>query len=592
MTTANKTVRFFWQQARRYPWHVAGLAVSLPVAVFCHQFIPSLVVASIIERLGSHQFTQGDAWGSFGQELLLYGGALILGSIFLWRLVVILIWKLEARVIRDIHIRVFHHLLGMSLNFHSDRFGGSLVSQANKLAAAYVRLADTALFQIYNLLVIFVFTASLLFPRAPQFTLLLLLFSAIFMVSSVFITRVVRRLGSDEASADNIRTGFLADAITNIAAVKSFSAAPAESQRYAAAAGTTMSATFDLMRASTRRDFFFSTVTTVTLILALVMGVIGVVVWGADIGTVFLMMSLTTVIAQKLWEFSQQVLRNINRGLADAKEMIEILDIPPEVRDPKKPEKPRITRGDITFDHVDFTHAGSHKNDALFRNLNLRVRAGEKIGLVGHSGSGKTTLTRLLLRFSDIDGGAITIDGQNIARITQDDLRAHIAYVPQEPLLFHRTITENISYGQPEASENEVKAAAERAHAAEFIEKLPKGYNTLVGERGVKLSGGQRQRIAIARAILKNAPILVLDEATSALDSESERLIQAALWELMKGRTTIVIAHRLSTIQRMDRIVVLDDGAILEEGTHQQLLEHSGAYAQLWSHQSGGFIEE
>jgi ATP-binding cassette subfamily B protein len=197
-----------------------------------------------------------------------------------------------------------------------------------------------------------------------------------------------------------------------------------------------------------------------------------------------------------------------------------------------------------------------------------------------------------LLRFSDIDTGAIVIDGQNITTITQDDLRQQIAYVPQEPLLFHRSIHENIAYGKPEATEAEVRDAAEKANALEFIEKLPQGFETLVGERGVKLSGGQRQRIAIARAILKDAPILVLDEATSALDSESERLIQAALWELMKGRTAIVIAHRLSTIQRMDRIVVLDNGVIIEEGSHNQLLKQNGTYAKLWAHQSGGFIEE
>jgi ATP-binding cassette subfamily B protein len=211
---------------------------------------------------------------------------------------------------------------------------------------------------------------------------------------------------------------------------------------------------------------------------------------------------------------------------------------------------------------------------------------------VGHSGSGKTTFTRLLLRFSDIDGGQILIDGQNIAHITQDDLHRHIAYVPQEPLLFHRSIAENIAYGKDEADEATIKKTAELAHAAEFIDNLPKGYETLVGERGVKLSGGQRQRVAIARAMIKDAPILVLDEATSALDSESEKLIQSALWKLMQGRTAIVIAHRLSTIQKMDRIVVLDNGKIVEQGSHQELLKKNGTYAALWAHQSGGFLED
>jgi ATP-binding cassette subfamily B protein len=270
--------------------------------------------------------------------------------------------------------------------------------------------------------------------------------------------------------------------------------------------------------------------------------------------------------------------------------MTEILAIQPGVMDPEKPQKSRITKGAITFEAMTFTHP--ENDEPLFHGLDLSIKPGEKIGLVGHSGSGKTSLTKLLLRYNDIDAGEINIDGQSIAKITQEELRRHIAYVPQEPLLFHRTIQENIAYGKPDATEEEIIAAARKAHAHEFIQKLAKGYDTLVGERGVKLSGGQRQRIAIARAILKDAPILVLDEATSALDSESEKLIQEALWELMKGRTAIVIAHRLSTVQKMDRILVLDNGKITEQGTHADLVKQQGTYAQLWAHQSGGFLED
>jgi ATP-binding cassette, subfamily B, bacterial len=270
--------------------------------------------------------------------------------------------------------------------------------------------------------------------------------------------------------------------------------------------------------------------------------------------------------------------------------MIRVLQLTPEIKDPAEPEVAHMDRGAIMFNKVAFSHDGD--NDPLFEDFSLTIKPGEKVGLVGHSGSGKTTFTRLLLRFSDIQGGEILIDGQNIAHVTQDDLRRAIAYVPQEPLLFHRSIKENIAYGQPEATIASIKAVAKLAHAGEFIDKLPDGYNTLVGERGVKLSGGQRQRVAIARAMLKNAPILLLDEATSALDSESEVLIQDALWKLMEGRTAIVIAHRLSTIQKMDRIVVLDDGKIVEQGSHKELLQAKGSYAKLWAHQSGGFIED
>jgi ATP-binding cassette subfamily B protein len=302
------------------------------------------------------------------------------------------------------------------------------------------------------------------------------------------------------------------------------------------------------------------------------------------------MLSYTSSIVGQLFTFSNNVLRNYNRSISDASDMAEILQQEAEVQDPAEPEPLRMNKGAVTFQNVTFTHQGS--DDALFAKLDLQIKPGEKVGLIGHSGSGKTTFTRLLLRFSDIDSGEILIDGQNIAHVTQDDLRSAIAYVPQEPLLFHRTIQENIAYGRPGASKAAVLKAARRANADEFITSLPQGYDTLVGERGVKLSGGQRQRVAIARAILKDAPILVLDEATSALDSESEKLIQAALWNLMQGRTAIAIAHRLSTVQRMDRIIVMDDGAITEQGTHAELLQKKGTYAKLWAHQSGGFLEE
>jgi ATP-binding cassette subfamily B protein len=260
------------------------------------------------------------------------------------------------------------------------------------------------------------------------------------------------------------------------------------------------------------------------------------------------------------------------------------------VEDPRVPEPLAIRTGAIQFRDVTFIHSGA--DDALFEKFSLSIEPGEKIGLVGHSGSGKTTFTRLLLRFSDIQDGAITIDGQDVSHITQEDLHSVIAYVPQEPLLFHRSIRENIAYGNLGADDAAVKRAAKHAHAHDFIRTLPVRYDTLVGERGVKLSGGQRQRIAIARAMLKDAPVLVLDEATSALDSESEVLIQDALWKLMEGRTAIVIAHRLSTIQKMDRIVVLENGKIVEEGPHKTLLAKKGTYAKLWAHQSGGFIDE
>jgi ATP-binding cassette subfamily B protein len=228
----------------------------------------------------------------------------------------------------------------------------------------------------------------------------------------------------------------------------------------------------------------------------------------------------------------------------------------------------------------------------FLKNFSVMIAPGEKVGLIGPSGGGKTTITKLLLRFLDVQSGAILIDGQDIKHITQASLRRAISYVPQEPLLFHRSLAENIGYGKEQPSHNEIINAAKLAHADEFISELPDQYETLVGERGIKLSGGQRQRVAIARALLKEAPILILDEATSALDSESEKYIQEGFEELMKGKTTLVVAHRLSTIKHLDRIIVLDKGTIVQDGTHAELIKQKGLYATLWEHQSGGFIEE
>ena len=272
--------------------------------------------------------------------------------------------------------------------------------------------------------------------------------------------------------------------------------------------------------------------------------------------------------------------------------MTEIINETPEIQDKLGAHSLQVTNGEISFETISFHYPDSSKKQAVFDKLQLTIPAGNKIGLIGPSGGGKSTLTRLLLRFEDIQAGAIRIDKQNITDVTQSSLHRAIGYVPQDPLLFHRSIRENIAYGKLDASNEEIEGAARRAYALDFITALPDGLNTIVGERGVKLSGGQRQRIAIARAILKDAPILVLDEATSALDSESEHYIQKALQELMQNRTTIVIAHRLSTIQKMDRIIVLDEGTIIEQGTHAELLRASGLYKRLWTHQSGGFIEE
>jgi ABC-type multidrug transport system fused ATPase/permease subunit len=309
----------------------------------------------------------------------------------------------------------------------------------------------------------------------------------------------------------------------------------------------------------------------------------------ATIGTFVLIQVYIIALAQRLWGLNR-IVRGIYESLADSREMVEILLTPHEVKDVIKAKDLKIVSGEISLKNVGFNF---NETREVLKDINLKISAGEKIAFIGPSGAGKTTLIRLILRLYDLSSGHIEIDNQDISRVTQRSLHSQISLVPQDPILFHRTLLENIRYGRENASDEEVFRAAKLAHCNEFIDSLPLKYDTFVGERGIKLSGGERQRIAIARAILKNAPILILDEATSSLDSESEMLIQNALENLMKGKTVIVIAHRLSTIKKMDRIVVIAEGRITEEGTHGDLINSkSSLYNKLWTIQSGGFISD
>ncbi len=588
-STTQKTLKLFWQHVWRYPFYTIGDLATTPLTIIVDDYLPPLVLASVLNRLAKGNFQPHNLWSSFGVSFLLYVGLLICGSVG-YRLLDAFNWRLEANVQRDMAQRVYDHLLDQSANFHANTFGGSLVSQTNKFLGAYVRFADTTLLQVINLFAGLIFTMIILAHRAPLYVTVLLVVAIFWIVSSSFATRKVRQLNAKHANLESQQTGYLADSITNVLAIKSFAGGHFERKRFADVTKATRRGMLNVMQAHQGQMVYFSILSRAAEALAFIAAVVGAAIFKANIATTFLIFSYTSSLISSLWTFSNSSLRNYNRAFGDAADMTEILQLEPEVKDSVEPEDSRISRGAITFENVNFTHEGA--GGALFHNLNVLIKPGEKVGLVGSSGSGKTTFTRLLLRFSDIDGGEILIDGQNIAHLAQDDLRQHIAYVPQEPIMFHRSLKENIRYGQFDASDEAVYGAAKIAHAHDFIVQLPRGYETLVGERGVKLSGGQRQRVAIARAMLKNAPILVLDEATSALDSESEVLIQDSLWKLMEGRTAIVIAHRLSTIQKMDRIVVLDEGTIVEQGSHKELLRLNGTYARLWAHQSGGFIEE
>ena len=474
--------------------------------------------------------------------------------------------------------------------FHANKFGGSLVSQTNKLSGAIERFWDTIIWSILPLVISLVGSLIVLATLLWQYALFLLIFSIIFSVVIYFGSRPMAKLNEKEAKASNKLSGQLADTVSNILAVKSSGSESLEQERFSKTVKSWRGTSLATMRGFLKVSTVYSNINMIIKIGAIAFAIYAAQHDLVSVAAVYLIITYTGSVAHELWNMNG-IMRSYNRILGDAHDMVEILETPTTLTD-NSDKKLEVKRGSIIMDKVTFTH-DEGQGDTLFHDFSLTVNPGEKIGLVGSSGSGKTTLTKLLLRFADIDSGEIAIDGQDIAEVTQASLREQIAYVPQEPLLFHRSVRENIAYGRPDATDAEIEKAAKKAGAYDFIVNLQNGFDTLVGERGVKLSGGQRQRIAIARAILKNAPILILDEATSALDSESEALIQKSLETLMKNRTSIVIAHRLSTIAKLDRIIVLENGRIVEDGTHDQLLaKKRGVYAKLWARQSGGFIED
>lgn len=581
-----QTMRLFWRLSARYPVRLA-LVLILPVTnVLAAAFLGPYIVAHFFTLLQSGAtFTTS----TVAPLLIGYIATQIYGEVIGWRIVLYCVWTLETAAQRDLVRKIFSHLTQQSMSFHNNRFGGSIVSQTQKVFGGYERFTDTLVFQVIPIVTSVFAAFGILAFVFWQYAVALLILSFLFLAFVIWGTKRMLHYNTAEAQASTATTGRLADVVTNMLAVKSYAQEEAELDGYTEKVTNWRNKSLATMRSFLGLSAGYSSLIAILNSTALIMALVAVQQHRIAAGVVYLCVSYTFTVARQLWEMNN-VGRNFNRIMGDSYDMVEILEMKPTITDPEQPEESRIVRGGIEFRKVKFIHEGQEK--PLFKNLDIKVKPGEKVGLVGHSGSGKTTLTKLLLRFSDIQSGTISIDGQNITAITQAELRRHIAYVPQEPLLFHRSILENIRYGEPEADERTVKAIAKMANAHEFIEELPEQYQTLVGERGVKLSGGQRQRIAIARAMIKNAPILLLDEATSALDSESEELIQDALWKLMEGRTAIVIAHRLSTIQKMDRIIVMDKGAVIEQGSHRELLQLNGAYAKLWTKQSGGFIEE
>ncbi|MBI4049282.1 MAG: ABC transporter ATP-binding protein [Candidatus Doudnabacteria bacterium] len=556
------------------------LVASMVAATAVDVYIPSLY----------KQLFNGLAMGAATGQLLsiIYT---ILGSAFVmwafWRVAGFTNDFFQPRVMADILDTCFKYLHDHSYNFFSSNFVGSLVKRVTRFERAFESVADIIYWEMgQTALRIVIILFVLYFYVHEVLALLLLAWSVLYVIFSYIFARFKLKYDIENSEIDTKVSGTLADTITNNINIKLFGGTARE---------------FKTFRNVTQKQFQIRKWTWnlsdineavqggLMVFLEFLMLYNAVKYWQRGvltIGDFALIQAFLVQIFGRLWNLGRHI-KQLYERLAEAEEMTEILMTPHEVHDKPDAKKLEVPLGKIEFKNLTF---GYHKSRNVFKNFNLVIKPGERIAFIGPSGGGKTTIVKLLFRFFDVSGGEILIDGQNLADVTQESLRANLSLVPQDPILFHRSLYDNIAYGRSNASSAEIYKAARQAHCHEFISSFPKGYDTFVGERGIKLSGGERQRVAIARAILKNAPILVLDEATSSLDSESEYFIQDALKTLMKNKTTIVIAHRLSTIMQMDRIVVIDKGQIMEEGKHAELVKaKQGIYQKLWEIQAGGF---
>ncbi|MFF6879211.1 MULTISPECIES: ATP-binding cassette domain-containing protein [unclassified Streptomyces] len=547
-------------------------------------YVAPLIVAKLVADIAGNEDV---TTGSTLPYVLAFAGVLLTAEA-LWRAAVHCLNRLDALGIEHLYVVGMDELFAKDAAFFHDNFAGSLTKRVLSFASRFEQFVDTLTFQIVGSFVPLAFGAVVLWRYEPLLVVGLL---AMIALTAVLVVPLIRRrqaLVDRREEAIARVSGHVADSLMNMDTVRAFAAEEREAAEHRSRVAMSRRLT---MRSWDYGNLRIDTLVAPMSVLTNAMGLLLAVTLGGGahgVEAVVVAFAYYNNATRIMFEFNQ-IYRRLESSMTEAAQFTELLLTPPTVLDPPAPEPLRTRAADVRFEKVTFAHRGGRP---LFEGLDLAVPSGAKVGLVGRSGGGKTSLTRLLLRMTDIDGGRILVGGQDISRVRQADLRGRIAYVPQDPAMFHRTLRDNIAFARPDATEAEIRRAAEAAHVTEFADALPDGFDTMVGERGVKLSGGQRQRVALARAILRDAPILLLDEATSALDSESELLVQEALWRLMDGRTALVVAHRLSTVAGMDQLVVLDRGRIVEQGTHQELLGHGGAYAKLWQHQSGGFLDD
>lgn len=549
------------------------------------QYITPLIVAKLVARIAEDGGTV--AIGPALPYVLGFAGVLLLAE-GLWRIGLHCLNRLDARGIEHLYVIGMDELFAKDAAFFHDNFAGSLTKRVLSFATRFEDCVDTLTFNVVGSFVPLVFASVVLWQYDPLLVVGLLVLIALTALCVAPLIRHRQALVAQREQAIARVSGHVADSLMNMDTVRSFAAEEREAAEHRSRVAESRRLTLRSWDyGNLRIDTLVAPMSVLTNVLGLLLAIgLG----GGEHGVEAVIVAFTYYAnaTRIMFEFNQ-IYRRLESSMTEASQFTELLLEPPTVLDPASPEPLPARAGEVRFEGVTFAHAGA---EPLFEGLDLAVPNGTKIGLVGRSGGGKTTLTRLLLRMTDIDGGRILIGGRDISRLRQGELRSLIAYVPQDPAMFHRTLRDNIAFARPAATDEEIRRAAEAAHVTEFADALRDGFDTMVGERGVKLSGGQRQRVALARAILRDAPILLLDEATSALDSESEILVQDALWRLMDGRTALVVAHRLSTVATMDQLVVLDRGRIVEQGTHHKLLATGGAYARLWQHQSGGFLDD
>ncbi|MDO8407801.1 MAG: ABC transporter ATP-binding protein [bacterium] len=568
----------------KHPW-MLGVAILGVVGAQAAGIVTPLYLRQFIDALADGGRTDVEV-----HALLLILGAFGLVTLVGWaarRIQAVAKQRVEADVMAELAHDAFGTLLRQDYDFFISSFVGTLTRRVTRYSRAYEQVLDSLLENFLPTLIFAAGTIVVLYLRNHWLGLGLLVWVIIFIAIQILLTRWRHPLRVARVAEDSRMTGAISDAISNHSVVTLFAAERHEEE--------SVGAIVKAWRAITLRSWNADAVIQAVqeaLAIAVEVGLLvgAVFLWQRGLVTVgdFALIQFYIIgLVGQVWNIGN-TLRRAYDAFADASEMVDILERPRMVEDAPNAHALTLKSGAIELSDVFFAF---DTNRPVLTDFSLDIRGAEKIALVGPSGAGKSTITRLLLRLYDPSAGAVRIDGQDLREITLQSLRRAIAYVPQEPTLFHRTLRDNIRYGRQEATDEEVVEAARRAHCHEFISALPEGYDTLVGERGIKLSGGERQRVAIARAILKDAPILILDEATSSLDSESEVLIQTALTELMVGKTVIAIAHRLSTIMKMDRIIVVEAGKAILSGTHNELLaQESNLYKKLWDIQAGGFI--